>query len=436
MPVPCLIRRLACLAVIFPPLAFAAKPPTPPPVTLNDFLGLCVHTVQFKPERYAGVPTVVRDYHPIGWDLADDTATPAPLPFAKNRVSWEHLYGNWRKAGYRVHASLMFHNLPAGKWKNLEADSRAYARAFAAMAGPSGRDWLEAVEIGNEPGHYSDADYARVFDAMSRGIREGDTQLKIATCNVTAGKSGAYEKSLELFRPFLDRVDILTVHTYAQTAGWPTWPRTFPEDPATPYLRDVRAVIAWRDAHAPGKPVWVTEFGWDSPTSLAARKGDFAKWEGNVTDSAQAAYLIRSIPLFLNEGVERAHIYFFDDKDEPQMHAAAGIMRHGKPKPSWHALRQLQTLLGDARLERLDRDGIFHSARWRKPDGTAWLMLWTAEADSATTTARTLRVTPAGDALPMTLDASPPAPVRPQPAGPGQWTLPIGPRPLFLPVKS
>ena len=50
--------------------------------------------------------------------------------------------------------------------------------------------------------------------------------------------------------------------------------------------------------------------------------------------------------------------------------------------------------------------------------------------------ARTLRVTPAGDALPMTLDASPPAPVRPQPAGPGPWTLPIGPRPLFLPVKS
>lgn len=429
MPLP----RLARLALCLPSLAFAA--PTPPPVQLKDFLGLCGHTVQFKPERYTEVVSVVRDYHPVEWDLAADTATPAPLPFAKNKVNWDYIYGGWKKAGMRVHASLMIDSIPAAKWKNLEADSRAYGKAFAQMAGPSGRGWLEAVEIGNEPGNYSDADYARAYDAMSNGIREGDPKLKIATCNVTAGKPSNYDKPIELFRPFLDRVDIFTVHTYAQTDGWPTWHRTFPEDPATPYLRDVRAVVAWRDTHAKGKPVWVTEFGWDAATSLAGRKGDFAKWEGNVTDSAQASYLVRSIPLFLNEGVERAHIYFFDDNDAPQMHAAAGITRHGKPKPSWFALRQLQQLLGDARLERLDRDGLFHSARWRKPDGSVWLMLWTAEADRDATTPRTLRVTPNGDAIPMTLTDSSPAPLRPAPAGPGQWSLPIGPRPVFIPVK-
>lgn len=413
-------------------LAFAA----PPPVQLKDFLGICGHTVQFKPERYEGVVSVVRDYHPVEWDLGADTSEPAPLPFAKNRVSWEHVYGGWRKAGMTVHASLMIESIPSAKWKNLAADARAYGKAFAKMAGPSGKNWLEAVEIGNEPGAYSDADYARAFDAMSRGIREGDPKLKIATCNVTAAKkSGKYDKSVEVFRPFLDRVDIFTVHTYAQTDGWPTWHRTFPEDDASPYLKDVRAVVAWRDAHAKGKPVWVTEFGWDAATSLANRKGDFAKWEGNVTDSAQAAYLVRSIPLLLNAGAERAHIYFFDDNDEPQMHGAAGILRKGKPKPSWFALRQIQSLLGDACLERLDRDGVFYSARWKNPGGSAWLMLWTAEADSDRTVARSLRVTPAGDAIPMALDATAPKPVRPEPAGPGQWRLPVGPRPLFLPVK-
>ncbi|CAM3063099.1 cellulase family glycosylhydrolase [Rariglobus hedericola] len=430
MPLP----RLACLALSLPALAFAA--PTPPPVQLKDFLGICGHTVQFKPELYTGVTSVVRDYHPVEWDLANDTATPAPLPFAKNKVNWDHIYGGWKKAGMRVHASLMIESIPSAKWKNLEADSRAYGKAFARMAGPGGKNWLEAVEIGNEPGSYSDADYARTYDSMSKGIREGDPKLKIATCNVTAAaKSGGYDKPIELFRPFLDRVDIFTVHTYAQTDGWPTWHRTFPEDPATPYLRDVRAVVAWRDAHAKGKPVWVTEFGWDCPTSLDGRKGDFAKWAGNVTDAAQAAYLIRSIPLFLNEGVERAHIYFFDDKDEPMMHGAAGILRHGKPKPSWYALRQIQTLLGDAVLERLDHNANRYAARWKKADGSVWLMLWTAEADRDATSPVVIHQRPLGDALPMSLSENTAAPVRIAPAGAGGWSVPVGPRPVFVQIN-
>ena len=423
--------RLALALCAWPAAVIAAAPA---PVPLKDFLGLCVHTVQFHPERYEGVTGVVRDYHPVSWDLADDTSQLPPLPLAKNRVDWSRVYGGWRRAGLRAHASLMLSNLPAAKWKNLEADARAYGRAFAQLAGPGGKNWLEAVEIDNEPANYSDADYARVFDAMTKGIREGDPRLQIATCNVTAGKGGKYDKPVELFRPFLDRVDVFTIHTYAQTDGWPTWHRTFPEDPATPYLRDVRALVAWRDAHAKGKPVWVTEFGWDATTSLAGRKGDFAQWEGNVSDAAQAAYLLRSIPLFLAEGVERAHIYFFDDKDEPQLHGASGILRNGQPKPAWHALRQIQALLGDARMERLDHDGPLYTARWRKPDGACWLMLWTAEADKDSTAPCIIRQRPLSNAIPMTLSETEPTPVRITSAGDGGWSVPAGPRPIFLKI--
>lgn len=406
--------------------------------TVDEFLGLCVHTVQFKPERYEGVAGVVRDYHPVSWDLGDDTSAPAPLPFAKNRVNWETVYGGWRRAGLRVHASLMFSNLAAADWKDLPGDARAYGEAFARMAGPGGRDWLEAVEIGNEPGHYSDADFARLFDAMSAGIRAGDPRLKIATCNVTAGpESGKYDKTLELFRPFLDRVDIITVHTYAQTEGWPTWRRTWPEDPATPYLRDVRAVIGWRDAHAAGKPVWVTEFGWDAPTSLAGRKNEFSRWAGNVSDAAQAAYLLRSIPLFMAEGVDRAHVYFFDDRDEPQLHGASGITRNGQPKPAWHALRQFRRLLGDARLERLDRNGLLHAARWRKADGAVWLMLWSAEADRAEVSqTRPLSIRLRGEAIPMALGPDTPVTIPPTAAPDGRWSLPVGPRPIYIQIDG
>ena len=127
-----------------------------PPIQLKDFLGLCGHTVAVHPDRHEGVVSVVRDYHPASWDLGDDTSTPSPLPFAKNRVNWDQVYGGWKKAGMRIQASLMIDSIPPSKWKNLEADARAY-----------GKDWLDTVEIGNEPGNYSDADYARAFDTMA-----------------------------------------------------------------------------------------------------------------------------------------------------------------------------------------------------------------------------------------------------------------------------
>ena len=62
---------------------------------MKDFIGLNGHTVQFKPELYAPVCTWVRDYHPVPWDLQKDTDTLPEWPFAKNKVSWEKVYGSW-----------------------------------------------------------------------------------------------------------------------------------------------------------------------------------------------------------------------------------------------------------------------------------------------------------------------------------------------------
>ena len=40
----------------------------------------------------------------------------------------------------------------------------------------------ESMEIGNEPGNYSDAQYRALFENMARGLRKGDPKLKVATC--------------------------------------------------------------------------------------------------------------------------------------------------------------------------------------------------------------------------------------------------------------
>jgi len=326
---------------------------------MRDFIGLNGHTVQFKPALYQPVCRHVRDYHPVSWDLGTNTTEAAPFPFAKNRVDWSHVYGSWREKGFVINASLMFESITRTNWTDIERDAREYGQAFAREFGPSGkRKLVESVEIGNEPGDWSDADYTRLFRAMAEGFRAGDAKLKIATCNLAVGKSGKYEKSVTCVEKFPELFDVLNIHSYAQLENWPTWRRSFPEDPKLPkYLQDVEELCRWRDAHATGKPIWITEFGYDSSTKLAEKNGDFSKWVG-VTDDQQAQWLVRSLLVFSAMPVERAYVYFFNDNDKPSLHASAGITRNFQPKPSFHALAHLSRALGDYRFTRIVTNSV------------------------------------------------------------------------------
>lgn len=321
---------------------------------MKDFLGINGHTIQFKPELYRPVCGLVRDYHPVDWDLGNETGKLPEFPFAKNRVHWGNVYGSWRKHDWTIDACLMFESIPREKWNDLEKDAKAYGREVAKQFGPSSATpLLQSVEIGNEPGKWSDSDYTTIYRAMAEGIREGDPKLKIATCNLTTGKSGDYEKSVECIKGLVPLVDVLNIHSYAQLVGWPTWKRSYPEDPAlTRHLPDLEDLCKWRDANAPGRPVWLTEFGYDSSSQPNKATGDFSKWEG-VSDLRQAQWLVRSALVFSAMPIDRAYIYFFDDKDEPQLHGSSGITRNFQPKPSFHAMAHFQKTLGDFRFSRI-----------------------------------------------------------------------------------
>ncbi len=354
----CTVSLHRCLSVlsvasllIAPGFSAGAAPAR---LLMRDFIGLNGHTVQFKPELYQPVCRLVRDYHPVEWDLNRTTDELPAFPLAKNGVDWSKVYGAWRVNGWKIDASLMFETIQLRDWKNLELDVKAYGEAFARDFGPSGKvRLLDSIEIGNEPGKWSDADYSRVFKALAEGVRAGDRKLQIATCNLTTGKSGDYDKSVSCVEKFPELFDVLTVHTYAQLENWPTWRRSFPEDPKLPhYLQDVEALCAWRDARASAKPVWVTEFGYDSSTKPAEETGDFKKWVG-VTDQQQAQWLVRSLLVFSAMPVQRAYIYFFNDEDQPRLHASSGITRHFKPKPSFFALAHLQRVLGEYYFQRI-----------------------------------------------------------------------------------
>lgn len=345
-------------ALAFLVLLAAAPPQDPPPrPTMGEFMGINGHTVQFKPELYSKVCRKARDYHPIEWDLGKDSDFKTTFPEARNRVNWNLVYGSWQKHGFENNVSLMESGFTVEQWKDIPRDAHAYGLAFAKAFGPSSAAKVVAsAEIFNEPGKYPDEKYRLLFEAMAKGLREGDPRIKIATCNIIVGKSGGYEKSVDCVKGLEALYDILNIHVYSLAEGWPTWKRSYPEDTAVPYVKPVTDLIAWRDANAKGKEIWITEFGWDASTQPNKTTGDFAKWKGNVSDEKQAQYIVRSFLIFSALAVDRAYMYFFDDKDEPSFHAASGLTRNFQPKPSFHAMAHLYRSLGDYRLQKVVTD--------------------------------------------------------------------------------
>ena len=350
---------------------------TPRPL-MRDFISLNGHFA-FKPDLYRPTCQLVRNYHPTIWDLGDDTALPATFPLARNKVDWSVTYGAWKKAGFGIDASLQIDSIPAAKWKNLDADAQAYGEAFAKYFGPSSSDLVQSAEIGNEPANWDNANYARIFKAMATGLRAGDPKLKIVTAAASAEeKPDQYSKGVAVLDGMTALYDVLNVHTYSFLEGWPTWRRVWPEHANIPYLKVVQDMTTWRDTHAPGKEIWVTEFGYDAGTGKKG-SGDFARWVG-CSETEQAQWIVRSYLMFSSMDVRRAYLYFFNDEDEAQLHGASGITRHFVPKPAFYAMAHLYQTLGDYRFSRIvkqDKDDLFifeyvNPDKPREPMWVAW----------------------------------------------------------------
>lgn len=405
---------------------------------LRDFMGLNGHTVLFDPQVYRPVAGLVRDYHNLSWDVGGETDFVTTFPFARNGVNWDDdVYGEWVDQGFRVNVAIQFAGIEDQEWVDPAADAKRYGRAFAQYFGPTvGNGLVDSVQIGNEPGHMSDAVYKTVFRNMAEGIREVDPNLTIVSPNVTTGASYRYAKSLSLWEDMLGLVDVFAVHTYPQAVGWPTWESSYPEDPSISYLRHVRDIIDWRDRHAAGKQVWITEFGYDSSTHEPDPDGPMKDWIG-VTDTQQAQYLIRSFLAFSEMDVERAYMFWFDDNDVAGLHGSSGLTRNGVPKPSYWAMSHLYQTLGDYRFKaavREDEGGLYIYAYEHEddPHHIIWAIWSATGADGQTlVTLEDLIGTPLwADRTPLT---SGPAPqVDFEVLGDGGVRLAVGGSPVFL----
>ena len=345
----------------------------------KDFMGINGH-YYFKPELYGQVCRLVRNYHNVDWDVRQpgDSIT---IPVTSNNINWKtDVYGPWKQKGFETDICIQLGKLGAldragtanqaagrgtGALQGLEQWTYDYGKTMSSFYGPSGPEKLAtSFEIGNEPGKRIDsAVYRSIFRQLAGGIRAGDPHALILTPAVRARAADDYSQDLNGIYADTDIMplyDVINIHTYATLPKSATsensWNQSYPEDTSLIYLKLVDEAVAWRNRHASGKPVWITEFGYDActPAAMQDRKGWALRlnWQG-VTDLQQAQYLVRSFLAFAARDVDRAYLYFYDDNDEAAFHAASGLTRKFQPKMSFWAVRQLYETLGDYRFSRV-----------------------------------------------------------------------------------
>ncbi len=436
----------------------AAQTGEPRPL-MRDFMGINGHFT-FKPALYRPLCRLVRNYHDINWDVRKP-GDPITVPRCVNKVDWvANVYGPWQAAGFETDVCLQFNAFATdgyqALWAGQEAWCTAYGQALATcFADSGGRRLATSYEIGNEPGSRFDAVlYRKIFLAMSAGIRAGDPQARIVTATARVGAATEYAQDLQAVYgdpAMLASFDVINLHTYAQvsrTGKGSPWTRSYPEDPAIEYLQEVDAAISWRDRTAPGKQVWVTEFGYDActPEAMSRRTGWAKKldWQG-VDGLQQAQYIVRSYLALAEREVDRAYLYFYDDKDEPGVHASSGVTRAFQPKPSYHAVAQLQRVLGDCRFSRvvLDQPGRTRVQEYIDGEQDAGMVVWVAWSPTGYRTDAKAGYVPVHH--PMTLRGLPAKPelqTMTTAAGPaetvdGRWsagsiTFEVGESPVYL----
>lgn len=336
-----------------------------------------------------------RMYHNLNWDVIDPDATPnynvmaagggTPAQFWLN---WDTEYKAWKNAGLETETSIQFNNsdFPVNVWNAPFTAAYNYGAAFAEHFGaPSGNNFVKTLEIGNEPWDYPAPFYRDVLRGMASGAKEADPTMKVFPGALQAAfpnaENGLFKnftgvRLTEAEAPYLDG---LNSHLYCFRNDENGVRRNIhPEAPFSEFWT-ILADIRFRNANMPGKKIYVTEFGWDSPGG-----GDNCVHEECVSEKSQAIYGIRAMMLLSRLGIDRFHWYFYGDQYAGTLFARSGMHSlNFTLKRSFLAFQSVKHLLGDKYflgVEREDDDAyiykfgdadstVTHYVAWKPIDG-------------------------------------------------------------------
>ena len=173
----------------------------------------------------------------------------------------------------------------------------------------------------NDPASWRDttADYCDYLKAVSLGLKAGDPENRVVGCATSGVDLAFIRRVMELGgAPYMDAVSI---HPYIGDAA---------PDAANlgQFIRDARVLV---DRFDPGKPIWITEFGYDTGDRLES-----------ITTAQQADYLADFYRVAWRQGIQNAFVHVLRDSTEAQYGLVDTTF---SPKPAYETLRQL--LAGD-----------------------------------------------------------------------------------------
>ncbi len=168
-----------------------------------------------------------------------------------------------------------------------------------------------------------------------------------------------------------DHLDGLSVHTYTGAIA----PELSKVDTnlhrgsnavsGTPHLENLMRLDDWRNVHMKGKPIWMTETGYDTGGKRA------------VSMRNHAAYTVRNTLMMLGAGIEQVMIYR-EAGDGNSLYAASGMLTsQGQPRAAFFTLATLiRQITGSGALYKLHHDNediwLYAWTRDGKPTLAAW----------------------------------------------------------------
>jgi hypothetical protein len=275
-------------------------------------------------------------------------------------------------ASYIAHGDTMFQI--AARWGSVKVPD-AKLKLETDQTRTSGLGTVQYFEDFNEEDN-AKGFTGDVFAAMASADYDGD-QMRLGTTIgiknadpnsklVMGGLSGAYGSGdtwIHSITKFLDAArgwsatnrtgsfpaDVINVHYYSFGPGAPA-PALSPE--ADDVESKLAAVVAYRDKNLPGKPVWWTEFGYDTYENSPLHAPALGQ---NSAFIVQGQWLVRDLLAALAAGVERATLFELDDTCTPPaadcdtQFATAGLLAHpgSAPKPAWFFLATFRAQLSE-----------------------------------------------------------------------------------------
>jgi len=318
------------------------------------------------PELYKKVASKARNYHELLWDISAPGISADYQKMVRGEgtqaswwLNWDREYSFWKANGLSPAATIQFNNetVPESVWTKPFEQAYQYGFDFASHFGSEkGNGLLHLVEISNEPWDYSKGFYPVILNGMLKGMKAADKTMKVVPAAFQAAfrqfEGHDYNNYLGDNIDFAatNLLDGLNGHFYSHIyTSDGKRKSTHPEDPASEF-HSSRNLIRFRDINLANKPVFVTEYGYDSEGG-----GEDCTHEECVTEAQQAAWGVRAALLLLRNGIDEVYWYFFANEFTASfLHTRSGLtgsLNTGfQKKQSFIAFEKLLEQLGESRM--------------------------------------------------------------------------------------